>query len=629
MKRLLVCVLYACSAVLAAVAPPVEVQYSPFQVAQIASADSTSVKIANLPTLNAEYVRYLAMHNYLEAERPIKRAVLDMVLNSLNPKSRKIVRAVGLPVNDPKAPLVRINLQDYNIDPKVWDLLVTKGSGSVPLPEPYFNEFTETAQQLFPTTDVITELIPTYKGLAVKQDNDKVALLTATVPADAKIYINNTLQTKTGTKRSFSFDTVKSDLGVVLEVKVTIPLNGEDNSIIKQITVWNGWDSQIEIGSEKKVTNIVNPPVNVKKEKAYVPGSWLGLERQKNYRGITVGTLINNTNTKYPLVRADWFITYATWAPIYYQLIGLQLKDNPDKEKAKVQPKVFLEKDFEDLFNFKFVTAEEDIVAAITDTKIVALHNRLLQRFSTTVGITGGCYWRSQDTDKGLNDEEYIKQLPTFAKPKKKAQEIIASGRNGMHFYSLTDDKGILLDVAAASIAQHSSAYMPTKLQDKQVFNARNCMICHATGMLPVRDNVRNLAKGKIAALIVDQTVDQKVARKIEEAFTPDPTSIIGLDNARFNAAVLAASGRDGRIIGKAFEEIICNYLQEPITIDVMARESGVEVTKLKRMLERGINIDPALTAVLQDPPIATFRQSWENGGYAALMRYVISYNPR
>lgn len=627
MYRLLIGLLYGCSALLAAVAPPKEIIYSPFNVVEIATADSIAVKAINAPNLNVEYMRYITLHNYPEAARPITKAVLNKVLNSLGPKHRKIVRAVSLPINADKAPVVRINLMDYGISPKAWDILVEKGSGAVPLPEPYFHENIETNDHL-PTIEQISELSPTYKGVAVKHDKGTQGLLTVTVPVDAKIYIDTTIQTKTGTKREFSFD-IKDGQSKSLAVKVTIKLNGQDASITRQVTVWSGWDSQIEIGSEKHVTQIVNPPIKVKKEKLYAAASWIAIERVKEQRGRTVAALMTNVQTKHPIVRADWFITYATWAPAYYHLIGLELKDNPDKEKAKATPKVFLEKDFEALFKFKFVTAKEDITAAVTDTKIVALHKRLLQRFSTVMGITGGYYWRSQDTDKGLDAEDYLVQLPTFDAPKKKAQEIIASGRNGLNFYALTDDKGVLLDLAAANIAQHSSTAMPTKLQDKQVYNARNCMLCHSTGMLKIKDNVRTLAQGKIAAFINDKNYDQQLARKIEEAFTPDPESIIGLDNAKYNAAVFAASGREGRIIGKAFEEIICDYLQEPITIDVMAREAGIDAALLKHMLGRGINIDPLLTAVLQDPPVATYRQDWENRGYGALMRYIISYNPR
>jgi hypothetical protein len=358
------------------------------------------------------------------------------------------------------------------------------------------------------------------------------------------------------------------------------------------------------------------------KETVLATAPWIALET--DVPGKHIARLLSVTQNKFPIVRADWFITYAPWAPAYYDLIGLKRRPNPDEADAKKNPVIFLEKDFEALFGFDFEAARLDIVAAITDTKIVTLHNRILQRFSTIRGTTGGSYWRSQDTDTGIDDEEYLNNVGNFDRPKIKAQEGIATGRNGLQFYMLSNNKGVLLSVAAASIAIHGDT-MPTKFTDKQVYAARNCMLCHAGGQLYLKDKVRNIARHKIALFIAEKTKDKEVAKKIEEAFSPDTRVIIDTDNAKFVAAVRAASSMDAKDAGVLFEHIVNEYYYRPISMERMAWEAGVKHDKLDMLLRRGIGIDHTLTSVLQDPPEDVYRLTWERQGYAALMQYLLS----
>lgn len=499
-----------------------EVRYSPFHAVQIANQDAIAVAALSSPELQIESIRYLSLANIPEAKRLTAKAILDRVLNGLNPGYRRIVRTAGLPAGQPIPVVLRVNLDDYNIRPEAWDYLAENGSGQVPIPDPYFHEFVE-----------------------------KDSLATPDAP-------------------------------------------------------------------------------KTKPRRVYATASWLAIEQDAEARGSTIANLTKMTGTANPILRGDWFVNYATWGSAYYRLIGLDLKDNPvEADKAKT-PKVYLEKDFERLFDFNFKESVEDIVGAVADTKLVTLHNRILHRFSTRKGITGGYFWRSQDTATGIDDHDYMANIETFATPALDVQEIITSGRNGLAFYAITDNKGRLLDLADAKVAHHSAA-MPTKLRDQQVWNARNCMLCHAAGLQPINCKVRNLARGQIGLFVTDHFKQQNrtLARQIIEAFEPNLQSIIDHDNAKYNAAALAACGKPGRAVGSDFESMVAEYFDQPVTLERMAWDVGLAPATLKAMLVEGINLDYQLTGVLQMPEEASAILPWERQGHAALMHYVIGYQPK
>ncbi len=388
----------------------------------------------------------------------------------------------------------------------------------------------------------------------------------------------------------------------------------------KKIVGYYNGDKNRPAYEEKQVEKTKQVKVASKNENILITSPYLALEKEN--AGSTIATLMKITQNKYPMVRADWFVTYATWAPMYYELIGLELKDNPDKEDKK-NPKVFLEKDFANLFGFDFDKSKEDMLAAITDTKIVTLHNRIIHRFTTTRGLPYGTYWRSIDTDTGLDDEDYLENVTNFDNPKSKATEIIASGRNGLHAYALANNKGVVLNLAVASIAVHGDD-MPTKFKDKQVYAGRNCMLCHASGQIYLQDKVRNIAQDKIALLIKDKTKDKEIELKIREAFTPDTKTIIDIDNAKFTAAVKAATGMEAKEVGKLIETIINEYYYEPITLDKMAWEVGWESDKLLAALQKAAGVHYSITAILQNPPEKVYRQSWEKRGYSSLVEVLL-----
>ncbi len=600
-----------------------EKQYSPYEIMTLAYSDIVAVASLHDPNLDPEYIRYLSLHNFSRIKRQSLKSLIDFTLNSLNPGHRDIIRTAPIPANSSAPILVRVNLKDYGILPKAWDELSEKGSGPVPIPDPYFHVQVILQEQELPQTITTFEYSLKLTHSIINTGHNKKGRVRIQIPANTVLHVENKKLEISKRIETFLTTPLAKGQAHMFQFKAQTVIEGKTIKLEQAVPIWVGKTTRVKIELVKEKINVETKlPPKVKKKarkEIQVTAPWLALESNPDKRGTTVAALIELSHSKNPILRADWFIIYSTWAPEYYSLIGLKRKPNP-KDKKKL---VFLEKDFEKLFKFKIKDAKEDIVAAITDTKIVALHNRLIHRFSTVRGVSGGYYWRSEDTDSGIDKEDYLNQIAVFDKPKIKAQEIIASGRNGMNFYALTDANGIVLDVAVANIAIHGDL-MPTRFQDKQVYSARNCMLCHAGGQIILRDKVRNLSKGKLALFITDKTTNRNLSRKIIEAFNPNTKSLIDLDNAKYIASVRASCNK-GKEIGKDLEALIDDYYYKPVTLEDMAWEAGIDKVKLLAILKRGINLDHTLNSILQDPPEDVSRLPWERQGFTALMVYIIN----
>jgi len=355
-----------------------------------------------------------------------------------------------------------------------------------------------------------------------------------------------------------------------------------------------------------------------KTDRVFSHAPWLAMEAQLEGRGTVIADLAAKTATNSPILLGQWFVTYATWTPAYYRLIGLTKKKTADGQLH------FLESDLEQLAKADLKRADEEIIAAVADTKIVTLHNRILQRYPTVAGLTGGSYWRSKDTDSGLGDEDYMANVHTFKNPKIKAQEIIFSGRNGLNFYALTDNKGNLIDVAAPTIARHGDV-IPTKWDDKQIYPGRNCMLCHSVGQLPIKCKVRELASGQFGLLLADKDTPG-LHQQIYEAFSPHLDYVITHDNAKYAAAVKALTGLDAKANGAQYENQIWDYYDSFVAPDKAAAEAGWDTGEMLAALRAGINIHYTSSSLIRAPAQDVSRTPWEAAGYRAMMEYLTAW---
>jgi hypothetical protein len=283
------------------------------------------------------------------------------------------------------------------------------------------------------------------------------------------------------------------------------------------------------------------------------------------------------------------------------------------------------------LLNVDKQRARTSQITAVANTKIVTLHNRMLNRFPTVTGYTGGYYWFSIDTDSGVDKEDYLNNLATFDTPVFKAKELIGTLPNTLQAYAVVDTKGTLINAANPNIAIHGDTF-PSRLQDKQVYaGLRSCAICHY-GIQPIRCEVRARAQGDVGLtqLFRGRISDIRTQEKLVEAFGPDLNGVIAHDNAIYANAVKAVNGLDARVNSAQFEDFLYEYLEQPVTLTVAARESGYTEEQLEAAIRATVGADYTLIGLVQKPtPVPASRLNWERRGFIQLMLLMSSVPPQ
>ncbi len=348
---------------------------------------------------------------------------------------------------------------------------------------------------------------------------------------------------------------------------------------------YNGYSREVLVKKTRKVPR----PGQKEKIKKLTDAPWLS--------PADLQILRTRTHTKYPIGRADWFASYALYGKAYYRFLGI----DPDKGK---------EADLEKLAKLDRLKALD--FRAVTDTKIVTLNNRILVRYATVNHITGTYYWESLDTDKGIDDGDFILNL---VRPKITAKEIIFGLANGLQGYGLSLANGNLVDVAAINIA----ADRRSKFQDPQVWTSRNCISCHNQGLWALEDKIRKFSKSSLLG-ILSKEKDKKEIDNTLEAYTYEPDLIIKHDQVLYEAAIRACNGWTPEANATAYEALCHSYLEQPLTLETFSLESGLDKVSLKKHLSSVQKIDHTLTGPLLIPPLNTYRSNWENRGFAALM---------
>jgi hypothetical protein len=388
-------------------------------------------------------------------------------------------------------------------------------------------------------------------------------------------------------------------------------------------------NSYVEDWEYKDVVEKVQVPTGKKVRKFEVVASarWLALDG-----GGTIAKVIDLTQTKNPILRGDWFVDKASVAPAYYELLGIRLRIIDGKIVGGVD-------DLYKLARVDFKITDGFKVASVTDTKIVALNQRVLVRWPTANGIYGNYYWSSFDTDRGLADEDYLDQVENIAKNRirHEAAEIIFGNPNGTQAYAVADGDGNLLNLAVANIAIHGDR-MPTKLQDKQVYaGVYSCALCHYSGMVDINDKVRSLAidKGRIALFVQDRFASELRKNKDLERliyaafFESGAQELVKHDNALHTPAIKAITGLTPLQNRDNLESVLYAYGDAFITPAVAAREAGMTEAALLAALKVAParldddRLSPHVTALLQTPPVPVSRTQWEGAAYASMMKYL------
>lgn len=332
---------------------------------------------------------------------------------------------------------------------------------------------------------------------------------------------------------------------------------------------------------------------------AWSPDSWERMTLKSHY--VRLGwvdpkdevTFREYSKSAMALVRLDHFVSLTSLEPHYSDFLKL--------------PGTLTE------LQRQFGVQEKDVKALSLNAggavlrSIVALHNRQLERYPTITGY----FWLSRDSKTNSGKQAVLDNLFGITPD---GGEFIWSLPNELQAYYLADGNGKQVNVVPADIAQDSV----TTFADKQVRNARSCVVCHAGGINKFDDIVSSLIdQGKIELRSYDK--DKTIA--IEELYLSQIEQQIDDDNRRFVAAVEATSGLTPEVNAAAFQRLVYGFLERQVSPSQASLELGVEEEWLGEYLAGSYS--GTLLAILAGHSVS--RDAWESVFPEAIKRVYLS----
>ncbi len=290
-------------------------------------------------------------------------------------------------------------------------------------------------------------------------------------------------------------------------------------------------------------------------------------------------TVVGQTETPLPWLRADWFAYTASRSPLYYKLLKLPVSYAELQKELKIDVAENIE---------KLLAARAGL-----QNSSQSKHNRLIERH----GLEDGYFWTTYDFLSGKPEQDLLTRPlgPTGPNAfQHDDSQSLFSLPNGFVAYFLSNSEGQRQDGGSPDVP-------PAPGQaDHRTQNAISCFGCHAQGVIRVRDQIRDqvLASLEISA----------ESRKIIEALyksADEMDKLLDQDADRFKAAMrkagldpdLDAAGRGvesiaflSRQYGKALglRQLAAEYgIAQAALAEALQGAGGIRIG-LKRRLEQG-----------------------------------------
>ncbi len=174
------------------------------------------------------------------------------------------------------------------------------------------------------------------------------------------------------------------------------------------------------------------------------------------------------TETNVPFMTGDWFVANASRPPLYHEI--LQIPANRSQLEQQFGIDVLADIDAEEVERSGFLDSG------------VSVNNRLIERHEFP-GASNRTYWLSYDFASNGGTSNLF-AFPLEFVPA--GNEVIFSLPNGLHAYMITDGLGNRIDEAPDDIVTDPAQ------PDQNVVNGLSCMGCHAHGIIPREDELRD-----------------------------------------------------------------------------------------------------------------------------------------
>jgi mono/diheme cytochrome c family protein len=339
-------------------------------------------------------------------------------------------------------------------------------------------------------------------------------------------------------------------------VEPPLPINTEET--IYRINLEDyGWDDAITV-------------VNADGVAEDFTDSWEAIAAANPYAVPFVGDdaddAVEDSGTQFPVMLADSMLDVATIGNLYYALIDVDVQDTLDN---------FILNDL--LINVADNLADEDQVRAGTTKSRISRQDRVVQR--DDINIRSGVLWQSFDFENDQNESIFENPFD-FAEG---GTEAIFTLPNGM--------LGFIISDADSNIVEDSDILLDTNQANFRAVTSISCSNCHARGLLPVVDEVREIAIANAlnSGLNNDEVEQLRAVYPEAEEFL----RIVERDSDQFYRGALAQANvdLDG---GDAVSSVFFRFDQD-MRLNDAAGDLGLTPAQLERNLQL---INPALTVL-------------------------------
>ncbi len=242
----------------------------------------------------------------------------------------------------------------------------------------------------------------------------------------------------------------------------------------------------------------------------------------------------------------------------------------------------------------------------------VSQHTRQLRRGRTVLGY----YWETRDVKshdfdpQKLLSRDYVEDI--FAN-QADAGEYIATNTRGLQTYLLTagnNDKFKVVQFGDPTIVVDRQDPV-----DPRVRTGKSCVICHANGIIPYTNTIRELFRkgGDLKAK------DKDLQREIKAFYLRYQGEDVAEDSKIFEKSVKDCNGLDPAENARCFNDVY-GWYSGKVTLDQAACEVGLSTVEYKKVIRA--TTTGRLTLLYRDTPIP--RDAWDSLNAGAYVQSVL-----
>lgn len=242
---------------------------------------------------------------------------------------------------------------------------------------------------------------------------------------------------------------------------ITPPEPVDEDQLIFRIDLEDyGWDDAVDVVDA--AGNVIN-----------FADKWEAIAANNQYAVPFVGqdadSAVEDSGTAFPVMSADSVLDAASIGNLYYALIGVDVQQSLDD---------FILNDL--VIDVNQNLLDEEQVRAGTTKSRISRQDRVVQR--DEIGNRQGVLWQSFDFQDDQNESIFESPFD-FAEG---GTEAIFTLQNGLFGFIIADENG--------AIVEDSDILLDTNQNNFRAVTSVSCSNCHAQGLIPVVDEVREIA---------------------------------------------------------------------------------------------------------------------------------------